>query len=161
MPRSLRATAQTEAVAEATWFLFDAAREATADKPEAFVEKVEELVGAAPPNLETLATDAPALLPQCASRYPLISSKRTITLPADEFARDTHCYALTGYMAGVAESELEDDGKSPLHADDRAAGQAERQAAARTLYRRQDLPMSQRCRRCLPGRCVTSARWAT
>lgn len=108
----LAGNAQTEAVAEATWFLFDAARQATADKPEGFVEKVEELVGATPPNLETLATDAPALLPECASRYPLINSKRTITLPADEFARDTTCYALTGYMSGVAESELEDDGKS-------------------------------------------------
>lgn len=108
----LAGKANTEAVAEATWFLFDAARDATADKPEAFVEKVEELVGATPPNLETLATDAPALLPQCASRYPLISSKRSISLPADAFARDTSCYALTGYMVGVAESELEDDGKS-------------------------------------------------
>ncbi|AOG00307.1 MAG: hypothetical protein ACT6R2_08670 [Blastomonas fulva] len=105
---------QTEAVAEATWFLFDAARRVTADTPETFVEKVEELVGLTPPNLETLATDAPQLLPLCAARYPLISSKRTITLPADPFTRDMQCYALTGYMAGVAESELEDSGESPF-----------------------------------------------
>lgn len=110
----LAGRAQTEAVAEAMWFLFDAARQATAEKPEGFVEKVEELVGATPPNLDTLATDAPALLPQCAARYPLISSKRAISLPGDEFARDTQCFALTGYMSGVAESELEDEGTSPF-----------------------------------------------
>jgi hypothetical protein len=105
---------QTEAVAEATWFLFDAARQVTADSPETFVDKVEELVGLTPPNLETLATDAPQLLPVCASRYPLISSKRTITLPSDAFVRDMQCYALTGYMVGLAESELEDSGESPF-----------------------------------------------
>lgn len=110
----LNGRAQSEAVAEATWFLFDAARRATTDKPDSFVEKVEELVGLTPPNLETLASDAPQLLPLCASRYPLISSKRTVTLPADPFTRDMQCYALTGYMVGMTESELEDSGESPF-----------------------------------------------
>lgn len=110
----LNGRGQTEAVAEATWFLFDAARRVTADKPEIFVDKVEELVGLTPPNLETLATDAPRLLPLCASRYPQISSKRTITLPSDPFTRDMQCYALSGYMVGLVESELEDGGESPF-----------------------------------------------
>lgn len=110
----LNGRGQTEAVAEATWFLFDAARGVTADAPATFVDKVEELVGLTPPNLETLATDAPQLLPVCAARYPQISSKRSISLPTDPFTRDMQCYALTGYMAGLAESELEDSGESPF-----------------------------------------------
>ena len=110
----LNGRGQTEAVAEATWFLFDAARNLTASTPETFVDKVEELVGLTPPNLETLASDAPQLLPACAGRYPLISSKRTITLAADPFTRDMQCYALSGYMVGLAESELEDGGESPF-----------------------------------------------
>lgn len=104
----------TEAVAEATWFLFDTARRVTSAAPESFIAKVEELASLPPPNLESLATDALQLLPLCASRYPLISSKRTITLPADSLARDMQCFALTSYMAGVAESELEDSGESPF-----------------------------------------------
>lgn len=104
----------TEAVAEATWFLFDTARTITSDAPETFIVKVEELASLPPPNLESLATDAPQLLPLCASRYPLISSKRTITLPSDPLTRDMQCFALTSYMAGVAESELEDAGESPF-----------------------------------------------
>lgn len=101
---------QAEPMAEAMWFLFDAARTATADAPDGFVDKVEELVAAPPPNLDTLATDAPAMLPQCASRYPLISSKRTITLPADTFARDMQCLALTIYLSDMAQGDLDDTG---------------------------------------------------
>ncbi|WP_439484867.1 hypothetical protein [Blastomonas fulva] len=104
----------TEAVAEATWFLFDTARRVTTDAPDTFIVKVEELADLPPPNLESLAADAPQLLPLCASRYPLISSKRTITLPSDPLTRDMQCFALTSYMAGVAESELEDAGESPF-----------------------------------------------
>lgn len=110
----LNARGQTEAIAEATWFLFDAARLVTTDNPEAFVEKIDEMMGVTPPNLETLATDAPQLLPLCASRYPQISSQRTVTLAADPFARDMQCYALTAYMVGLTESELEDSGESPF-----------------------------------------------
>ncbi|WP_373487319.1 hypothetical protein [Blastomonas sp.] len=105
---------QTEVIAEASWFLFDAARRETADNPDAFIGKIDTLAGTPPPNLETVASDAPALLPLCASRYPLISSKRTITLPADSFARDVQCMALTGYMIGLAEGELEDSGDNPF-----------------------------------------------
>lgn len=105
---------KTEAVAEATWFLFDVARTATNASPDAFITKVEELAGLPPPNLESLATDAPQLLPLCAARYPLISSKRSVTLPSDPFARDMQCFALTSYLAGVAESELEDGGEGPF-----------------------------------------------
>lgn len=105
---------KTEAVAEATWFLFDVARTITDGSPDAFITKVEELAGLPPPNLESLAADAPQLLPLCAARYPLISSKRTVTLPTDTFARDMQCFALTSYLAGVAESELEDAGESPF-----------------------------------------------
>lgn len=129
----LNGRGQTEAVAEATWFLFDAARQVTAETPGAFVDKVEELVGLTPPNLETLATDAPQLLPLCASRYPLISSRRTITLATDPFARDMQCYALTGYMVGLAESELEDSGESPF--GKRMAALSERLAAKLTPER--------------------------
>jgi hypothetical protein len=105
---------QTQPMAEAMWFLFDAAREATTDAPATFVDKVEALVGAPPPNLETLSTDAPAMLPQCAARYPLISSKRAVTLPTDPFTRDVRCAALAGYLADMAQAELEDAGESPF-----------------------------------------------
>lgn len=124
---------KTEAVAEATWFLFDVARRATAEAPDGFIAKVEELAGLPPPNLESLATDAPQLLPLCAGRYPLISSKRAITLPADPFARDMQCFALTSYMAGVAESELEDSGESPF--GKRVAALAEKLSAGLTEER--------------------------
>jgi hypothetical protein len=104
----------TEAVAEATWFLFDTARTITSDAPDSFIVKVEQLAELPPPNLESLATDAPQLLPLCASRYPQISSKRAIALPTDPLTRDMQCFALASYMAGVAESELEDAGESPF-----------------------------------------------
>lgn len=106
--------ARIEAAAEASWFLFDVARNKTESAPDTFVERLEELAGLPPPNLESLASDAPQLLPLCAGRYPLISSKRTITLPADPFTREMQCFALTSYLAGMAESELEDSGESPF-----------------------------------------------
>lgn len=103
-----------EAAAEASWFLFDIARTRTEDSPDTFVERLEEVAGLPPPNLESLAGDATQLVPLCASRYPLISSRRAIALPANPFARDMQCFALASYLAGMAESELEDSGESPF-----------------------------------------------
>jgi hypothetical protein len=101
-----------EAAAEASWFLFDLTRQQTEGSPETFVDRLEEAAGLPPPNIDTLAADAPALVPLCASRYPLISSKRVVTLPSDPFTREMQCFALTSYLAGMAESELEDSGES-------------------------------------------------
>lgn len=105
---------KTEALAEASWFLFEIARQKTEAAPDTFVERLEEVAGLPPPNLDTLAGDAPKLLPLCAGRYPQISSKRAITLPSDPFTRDMQCFALASYLAGMAESELEDAGESPF-----------------------------------------------
>lgn len=122
-----------EAAAEASWFLFDIARQQTESAPETFVEKLEAVAGLPPPNIDTLAADAPALVPQCAVRFPLISSKRAITLPADLFAREMQCFALTSYLAGMAESELEDSGESPF--GKRVGALADRLAAKLTEER--------------------------
>ncbi len=122
-----------EAAAEASWFLFDLVRQQTEASPETFVEKLEATASLPPPNLDTLATDAPALVPLCAARYPLISSKRAVTLPSDPFARELQCFALTSYLAGMAESELEDSGESPF--GQRVGALADRLAAKLTEAR--------------------------
>lgn len=124
---------KTEAAAEASWFLFDLVRQQTETSPETFVEKLEATASLPPPNLDTLATDAPALVPLCAARYPLISSKRVVTLPADPFTREMQCFALTSYLAGMAESELEDSGESPF--GQRVGALADRLAAKLTEER--------------------------
>lgn len=122
-----------EAAAEASWFLFDLVRKQTEAAPESFVEKLEAAAGLPPPNIDTLASDALQLLPQCAARYPLISSKRVVTLPADPFTREMQCFALTSYLAGMAESELEDSGESPF--GKRVGALADRLAAKLTEER--------------------------
>ena len=124
---------KTEAAAEASWFLFDLVRQQTAGSPDTFAEKLEATASLPPPNLDTLATDAPALVPLCAARYPEISSKRAITLPSDPFTRELQCFALTSYLAGMAESELEDSGESPF--GQRVGGLADRLAAKLTEER--------------------------
>jgi hypothetical protein len=124
---------KTEALAEASWFLFDLTRQQTEAAPETFAEKLEATASLPPPNLDTLAADAQTLLPQCASRYPLISSKRLVTLPADPFTREMQCFALTSYLAGMAESELEDSGESPF--GKRVGALADRLAAKLTEER--------------------------
>lgn len=122
-----------EAAAEASWFLFDLTRQQTESAPETFVEKMEATASLPPPNLDTLAVDAPALVPLCGARFPLISSKRAITLPADPFQREMQCFALTSYLAGMAESELEDSGESPF--GQRVGALADRLAAKLTEER--------------------------